>query len=612
MRKDIYDQEAYRRFSEAVKDLHKRPNVRSVTLEELEPEALATAFRTRNGSHVWRSSVSSRIAPKTVYLGTEKVRLPNPTPLQERIVEEAPGTLEKVLHLLKTIPIVHLRRQMGQNDTFNPICNIYVSALDPKNLRLAYMWGNTMASPSRRRPGPEFTLIHIPDEHHMDQRVLALPEYRINIVLGSDYMGEDKKGFLRQAMFTAGELGMLGLHAGTKIVTAMDSKTGRLKRWGCFMFGLTATGKSTWSCHQLFMDHKAGERTEVAQDDIVMLRRDGSALGTEVGFYVKTDVVPEQQEAMYHALSHRTALLENVMVDYKGNLLFLDESLCKNGRGVVRRDQLKIKRGLRWICISAKSIDLPPLEELDGLLFAFITRRNTIMSFAQELEPRQAVLAYLWGESTHSYASNPEKAGESVRIVGTDPFIVGSRAAKVNQFHDIVMELVSRYPGKVKFMQYNTGGMGEIIETTKEGGKTRRKLVRKVQRVPLELMAAIQRGDFRGTNEYAPGILGTRSIVKVQGFDLSQYDPRKLYSDDQIKAFIEDLVEGRRKFTEEVAREGLKQEILDAAERSFSISSKGKSFVSFATKRREFPSEKDLEAHEPLRRPPRRPGWRYL
>jgi len=38
-------------------------------------------------------------------------------------------------------------------------------------------------------------MIHIPDEHLLRQQVLALPEYHINICLGSDYMGEDKKGY---------------------------------------------------------------------------------------------------------------------------------------------------------------------------------------------------------------------------------------------------------------------------------------------------------------------------------------------------------------------------------------------------------------------------------
>jgi len=71
------------------------------------------------------------------------------------------------------------------------------------------------------------------------------------MVMGSDYMGEDKKGFLRNGMHAAGALDMLGLHAGTKIVITRDPKTNKLKRYGVFLFGLSATGKSTWSCHQL-------------------------------------------------------------------------------------------------------------------------------------------------------------------------------------------------------------------------------------------------------------------------------------------------------------------------------------------------------------------------
>ncbi len=604
MRTDIFHPEAYRRFAEAIKDLPKRPNVRSLTLGELEPLALASAFRTNRGSHVWRAAVSSRIGPKTVYLGNEAVRLPSPTALHESIIEEAPETLEKVLHLLRTLPFVHVRRQMGDNDRFNPMCNMFISVADPKNHRLPYMWGNTMGKPTRR-PGSEFTMIHIPEEHALKQRVLAIPEHDINICLGSDYMGEEKKGCLRQAMWRADQKGMLGLHSGTKMVTAIEASSGRIKRWGAFLFGLTATGKSTWSCHQLGLDPKKGENTTVLQDDITFLCRDGSALGSEQGFYVKTDVTSDQQEAMYTALMHRDALHENVAVNHKGELDFLDESLCKNGRSIVFRKNMKVKRGARWIGISGKSIDLPSLDEMDGLLFAFITRRNTIMNFAQELTPEQAVLAYLWGESTHSWATTPAKAGESARVVGTDPFIIGSRAVKVNRFHDIICDLTDRYPGKLKFMMYNTGGVGEIIE--KKDGK--KDMIRKVQRVPLELMAAIQRGDLRGTNQYARGMLGTRQLVKCESFDLDQYAPHRLYSDAQVKFYLQDLVDGRRKHTEEIAREGLKPEIMEAAERSFSIAEQGRTFVSFAGTARK---DDMTAAQEPIRRPPRRPGWRYL
>ncbi|RCK72399.1 MAG: phosphoenolpyruvate carboxykinase [Ignavibacteriae bacterium] len=609
MAKPIYNTELYKKFYEQLIPLLKGPNIKNVDLDWLEPRAREFGTKTKYGSYGWRSFVSNRLAAKTVYLGSEYVQLPNPDENQKQLIERVPDQLEKILHYMKTLPFYHIRRQMGDNDIFNPICELYVCTADPKNYRIGYMWGNTLLKPTSR-PGPNLIMIHIPEEHQMRQQILTFPEYNLNIALGTDYMGEDKKGFLRQAMFLADEQGMLGLHAGTKLVTAMDAKTGKLKRYGIFLFGMTATGKSTWSCHQLGLDHTRGEKTEVAQDDIVFLRKDGSALGTENGFYVKTDIVPEQQEAMYYALTDKTALLENVMINYDGEIQFLDESLCANGRAIVFRDKLRVKRDGKLIGISSKSINLPSLDELDGLIFAFITRRNTIMPFAQELTAEQGVLAYLWGESTHSFATNPAKAGESVRIVGTDDFIIGSRARKVNRFYDIVMELTSKYPNKVKFMMYNTGGMGEIIDVKEEGGKIKKTLVRKTNRVPLELMAAIQRGDLRGTNKYELGILGTKSIVSCEGKTLSEWDVYKFYNEEQIGNYIRDLVDGRRKWTEEIASEGLKQEIINAAEKAFAIErTYGKKYVYVPSAYGE--REVVVESEEQFTRP-RKPGsWRW-
>jgi phosphoenolpyruvate carboxykinase (ATP) len=560
-----YDPDIYRRFAENLKGSLEGRNIEHPSMGTLRRKALKSARRTANGSYLWTSAISSRQAARTVYLGDESVQLPSPTAQQLAIVERAPEQLHKVLQLLKTQPFVHVRRQMGDNAEFNPVCNLYVSVSDPKNYRLAYEWAMTMGPVKGGRRGPDFTMIHVPEEHQLRMQILVLPQHGINIAMGTDYTGECKKGFLRQAMYSADMRGMLGLHAGTKVVRVRDSRTGQLKTYGVFMFGLTATGKSTWSCHQLGLDPSLGEGTWVAQDDIVMLRRDGSALGTEQGFYVKTDVDPALQEAMYRALAHKSALLENVMVDSRGRIDFLDERLGENGRGVLDRRQLKVMRGGKLVSICADSINLPALEHLDGLVFAFITRRGTIMPFAQRLTPEQGVLAYLWGESTHSFATVPEKAGESVRIVGMDDFIVGPQGRKVNAFHDIVMGLVQRYPGKVHFFQYNTGGVGEIIEKDPATGK--RRLVRKVQRVPLDLMAALQRGDLRGTNEYRKGRLGTEEVVKCEGADLSQYDPKNFYSEEQIAAYVADLVEGRRAFTEQISREGLRKEIRELAHR---------------------------------------------
>jgi phosphoenolpyruvate carboxykinase (ATP) len=94
---------------------------------------------------------------------------------------------------------------------------------------------------------------------------------------------------------------------------------------------------------------------------------------------------------MYHALAHSSVLLENVMINAKGEIDFLDERLAENGRGVLNRRELKVKRGGKLVSICADSINLPSLEELDGVVFAFITRRGTIMPFAQRLTPEQGV-----------------------------------------------------------------------------------------------------------------------------------------------------------------------------------------------------------------------------
>jgi phosphoenolpyruvate carboxykinase (ATP) len=611
MAKANYDLPCYDKFYQDLIPLLQGPNIRTVDMNWLESHARSFGNKTRYGSYVWTSKVSSRLAEKTVYLGKEQVRLPKPSDDQVNLVNNAPRQLEKILHWVKTLPFVHIRRQMGYNNRFNPVCDFYVSTSDPKNVRLAYMWGSTLFDHGNR-PGPPLIMLHIPEEHTMRMQILSLPEQRFNIAMGTDYLGEDKKGFLRQSMWSADEEGMLGLHAGTKIVTVRDTLDNKLKRYGVFMFGMTATGKSTWSCHQLSLDHNRGEKTEVYQDDIVFLCQDGSALGSENNFYVKTDVVPDQQEAMYHALTDKTALLENVMLSASGEIDFLDESLCGNGRAVVFRDKLKVKRDGKLIGISTNSIDLPTLDEMDGLIFAFITRRNTIMSFAQELTPEQGVLSYLWGETTHSYASSPEKAGESVRVVGTDPFIIGSRGHKVNKFYEIVNSLMEKYPEKIRFLMYNTGGIGEIIETQEEAGVKKKKLVRKTNRVPIALMAAIQRGDLRRTNMYETGILGTRSIIKVEGKDLSDYDLKKFYSQEQIDRYVKDLVEGRKKHTESVADEGLRSEIIRAAERSYQIDRTSKKIyqIPYAGKTEKEPVVL-VKSDEPVNRP-RRPGvWRW-
>jgi len=164
-------------------------------------------------------------------------------------------------------------------------------------------------------------------------------------------------------------------------------------------------------------------------------------------------------------------------------------------------------------------------------------------------------------------------------------------------------------------MQYNTGGIGEIINIFQDGEKRVKKLVRKVERVPLSLMSAIQRGDLRGTNTYTRGMLGTRDIVQCEGKSMSEYSSQNYYSQEQIDQYIVDLVEGRRKYTQEIASEGLRQEVIQAAEKSFVISDKVSKGILTSKASQDEP---EPEQHKPvpgrlssIARPKRGSGWRY-
>ena len=66
-------------------------------------------------------------------------------------------------------------------------------------------------------------------------------------------------------------------------------------------------------------------------------------------------------------------------------------------------------------------------------------------------------------------------------------------------------------------------------------------------------------------------------MVKSEGTELAAYDARNFYSDEQVEAYVADLVDGRRKFTEEIAAQGLRKDIREIAHKELdAIDAKGR------------------------------------
>lgn len=515
---------------ENVKMLEEQPNVSKLSSEELRAIAEQHAIKTKYGNLVFMTSVRNRSAGLTVYIGSPRVM--DYQQLSEKqidILEKVPETLDRVHKYVKKAPLVRVDKVMGSNEEFTPICTMYVSTQRKDCIRLAYMLDVLLFNKDEVVLGkehPHLYLLYIPEWQEKDRQILVFPEIGVTYVLGSDYFGEAKKGFLRMAMWCAKQRGMLGVHAGAKIVKARGPD-GRLRRYSMLLFGLSATGKTTHTCHNHGLDPNLGEGIEIVQDDVLFLKKDGSALGTENGFFLKTDIDPVNQPLIWKAATKERAVFENVLVDFEGNVHFLDDTLTGNGRGVFPRSDLDPS------CLSP-SINLPPLSELDGMIIIFITRRNTVVPIISKLTIEQAAAAFMLGESIETAASDPTRIGESVRVVGTNPFIVGDPAEEGLWFYDFLKQ----NKDKVQCYLLNTGGVGEIL--TKKG----RKVI--VEQRPLRVQiwetASIIRGILRRTIEwtYEP-YFGVMVPSHVEGVDIAKFNPENFYTREQMEEYIKQL-----------------------------------------------------------------------
>jgi len=397
------------------------------------------------------SRVTSRSAAFTeVFFGVPDER-------QRKILEAAAEYL-----ITSGVQLLVMDKQMGLHPEHAHHCR---TILTSRYARLLVMWNKLIFDlpASEEEKEPSQTLIMVPEWGDVAKK-LGLPPRsilcdavnRVTYVLGSDYFGEVKKGHLRMAMylekvrFKEGSGGGLGVHAGGKVIRAFDEKKGKLEDKGALFFGLSGTGKTTLSVHHFWLDPKKGETVVIRQDDFFVMSEDGAAFGTEDNAYIKTEgLEAEGQPLLYAGAISPSAVLENVYCDprsldvdfFRYDHPFGAGGKCLNGRGIVVRRELDF---------TDTRIDLDRVD-----LIFFITRRETIVPPAARLNPEQAAAYFMLGESIITSAADPTKAGQSVREVGTNPFIVGSEGEEGNIFYRII----KKNPGVQCFL-LNTGGFG--------------------------------------------------------------------------------------------------------------------------------------------------------
>jgi len=418
----------------------------------------------------------------------------------------------KVLEYIRDKEMIQLDRVMCQNPAFKRNCRVYITADYP---RIPLMWGNTLF-PSKGGK-PDFISITVAD--WPEKRALVFPEAGLTLILGSDYKGENKKAMLRQIMYWTKNQGNLGLHAASKIIRVF--RDGKLRDLGFLFFGLSGTGKTSLSCHSHWL--RPPERVIIRQDDVVILKADGSAVGTEESFYLKTDgLEPTSQPLLYAAAISPRAILENVWVDPEtGRVDFFDTTLTSNGRAMVKR---------RDIAFTDDEIDL---EKVDFVIF--ITRRSDILPPVARLSQEWATAAFMLGESVETSAGDPAQAGKALRVVGTNPFIVGSEEAEGNTFLNIL-----RNNPDIQCFLLNTGKVGGADRGQKITVKDSVKIIEMIARDRI----VWQKDDF----------WGYEVPVKIPGIDLSRFDLDCYYSEEQVQEMSKDLKQERLEWLSQFKR----------------------------------------------------------
>lgn len=474
------------------------------------------------GSPSYITKVTSRSAQNTYIVG-DGVSLG--VRQKSLSAKEADEIIDAVHNYLQGQEIIQVDRQMGETSPATYHCRLFVTK---EYARLAHMWHYTLF-PTDEEGDPDFISVYVPEWPELI--ILAYPEEGVTYILGTDYFGEAKKSFLRQAMYRFKvEAGGLGFHAGSKILRVIDQE-GKLAELGFIMFGLSGTGKTTLTIHDHGLSGEEG--TIIRQDDVVLMDAEGHCHGTENGFFIKTEGLDEGQRVLYNAATEPRASFENVMVHEDGSIDFDNVELTSNGRGVVPRRDVEGTDDI---------IDLPKAHRV-----IFITRRDDIIPPVAKLDPVQAAAYFMLGESIETSAGDPTKAGQSKREVGTNPFIVGPEAEEGNRF----LAILRANPDMECFL-LNTGSVGA------KGDFAGEKITISAT---TDIMKALAKGGIVWSKD--PD-WGYQVALEVPGVDMGKYTPRRYYTPDEYGALVEKLRQERCQWLAQFP--GLAPEILAVVE----------------------------------------------
>jgi phosphoenolpyruvate carboxykinase (ATP) len=176
----------------------------------------------------------------------------------------------------------------------------------------------------------------------------------------------------------------------------------------------------------------------------------------------------------------------------------------------------------------------------------FITRRKTIVPPIARLTRAQAAAFFMLGESVESSAGDPAQAGKPLRVVGTNPFIIGPYEEEGNRF----LEILKANP-HIECYLVDTGHFGA------HPGKDEGRKITVYDSARLLVDAARGTIEWRADPDWGYEVAAWAGDVDLQPFRSSEY-----YSAEEYGRLTEELGQERRAWLGQF--KGLNKEIVDA------------------------------------------------